>query len=83
MCLFKNKSLENVFNVARIVESKNMASRRVSTNNYRENHAPSPNLTQSMKLTPQKMDEIIANGLCFNWDGKYGKGHKCCESKLF
>jgi hypothetical protein len=46
------KSMEHVFNVARKVESKNMATRRVATNNYREHCVPSPNLTQPTGLTP-------------------------------
>jgi hypothetical protein len=72
-----------LFSVERKVEGKNMATRRVATNNYRENHAPSSNLTQPMRLTPQKMDEIREKGLCFNCDKKYSKGHKCGEKKLF
>jgi hypothetical protein len=75
--------LENSFSVARKFESKNMATRRVATNNYREHHVPSPNLTQPTRLTPQQMDEIREKGLCFNCDKKYSKGHKCGENKLF
>jgi hypothetical protein len=60
-----------------------MATGRVATNNYRENHVPSPNLTQPTRLTPYKMNEIISNGLCFNCDNKYIKGHKCNEKKIF
>jgi hypothetical protein len=56
--LFEPKFMEHVFSVERKVESENMASRRVTTNNYRENHAPSPNLTQPTRLTPQQLDEI-------------------------
>jgi hypothetical protein len=67
----------------RKVESKNMTTRRVATNNYREHHVPTPNLTQPTKLTPQQMDERRAKGLCFNCDSKYNKGHKCSEKKLF
>jgi hypothetical protein len=67
----------------RKVESKNMATRRVVTNNYREHHAPSPYLTQPTRLTPQQMDERREKGLCFNCDRKYSKGHKCSEKKVF
>jgi hypothetical protein len=81
--LFEPKSLEHAFSMERKVESKNMATRRVVTNNYRENHAPSPNLTQPTRLTPQQMDERREKGLCFNCDNKYSKGHKCGEKKLF
>jgi hypothetical protein len=55
--LFESKSLEKYFSMARKVENKNMATRRVATNNYRENHVPSPNLTQQTRMTPQQMDE--------------------------
>ena len=34
-------------------------------------------------LTPQQLDERRAKGLCFNYDIKYSKGHKCNEKKLF
>jgi hypothetical protein len=81
--LFKPKSLEHAFSVARKVESKNMATRRMATNNYREHHAPSPNLTQPTRLTPPQMDERREKVSCFNCDSKYSKGHKCSENKLF
>ena len=29
------------------------------------------------------MDERREKGLCFNFDNKYGKGHKCSEKKVF
>ena len=29
------------------------------------------------------MEERKADGLCFNYDSKYSKGHKCGERKLF
>jgi hypothetical protein len=79
---FEPKSLEKSFSMARKVENKSMATIRVATNNYREHHVPSPNLTQSTKLTPQQMDERRAKGLCFNCDNKYSKGHTCGEKKL-
>jgi hypothetical protein len=81
--LFKPKSIEKYFSMERKVENKNMATRRVATNNYREHHVPSPNLTQPKRLTPWQMDERREKGLCFNCDNKYSKGHKCGENKLF
>jgi hypothetical protein len=83
VCLFKPKSLEKSFSMARKIENKNMATGRVSTNNYRENHVLSHNFTQPIRLKPQQMDERITKVLCFNCDGKYSKGHKCGENKLF
>ena len=34
-------------------------------------------------MTPQKLEEKRAKGLCYNCDRKYTKGHKCAENKLF
>ena len=34
-------------------------------------------------MTPQKLEEKIAKGLCYSCDRKYTKGHKCAENKLF
>jgi hypothetical protein len=43
-----------------------------------------PPLTpQPTRLTPQQVDERREKGLCFNFDSKYSKGHKCGENKLF
>jgi hypothetical protein len=64
-------------------ETKNMATRTFISNNYRENHAPSPNLTQPTRLRPQQMDEIRKKGPYFNCDRKYSKGNECGEKKLF
>ena len=82
--LFEQTSLENDFMVARKVESKNMAmaTRRTTSNTYRENNVPS-NPPQPTRMTLQQMDERRAKGLCFNCDNKYSKGHKCGEKKLF
>jgi hypothetical protein len=64
--LFKPKSMEHACIVSREVESKNMATRRVATNNYREHHVPSPNLTRPTRLKPQQMDETRVKGVSFN-----------------
>jgi len=34
-------------------------------------------------LTPQKLEEERAKGLCYSCDSKYTKAHKCVEKKLF
>jgi hypothetical protein len=83
--LWEPKSLENAFRVARNVESKNMAmaTRRTNPNNYRENNYPSSKTPQPTRLTPQQLEERKEKGLCFNYDSKYSKGHKCGEKKLF
>ena len=79
------KSLENAFRVARNVESKNMAmdTRRTNHNIYIKNNAPSSKTPQPKRLTTQQLEEIKSNGLCFNCDSKYSKGHKCGEKELF
>ena len=60
-----------------------MATRRTYPNIYRENNAPSPKTPQPTRLTPQQLEERKSKGLCFNYDSKYSKGHKCGEKKLF
>jgi hypothetical protein len=55
----------------------------VVSKNYKEHNAPSSNLTQSTRLTPQQMDEIRTKVLCFNCDRKYSEGNKCGENKVF
>jgi hypothetical protein len=83
--LWEPKSLENAFRVARNVESKNMAmaTRRTTPNIYRENNVPSSKKPQPTRLTPQQLKERKEKGLCFNFDRKYIKGHKCGDKKLF
>ena len=34
-------------------------------------------------MTPQKLEEKRAKGLCYSCDRKYTKGHKCAKKKLF
>jgi hypothetical protein len=62
------------------VENKNMAIRRVATDNYREHHVPYPKPT---RLIAQQMNERRTKGLCINCDSKYSKGYKYGENKLF
>jgi hypothetical protein len=57
VCLLDPKSIENDFSVKRKVGSKYMATRRVSTNAYREGNIPTHNLTQTTRLTPQQLDK--------------------------
>jgi hypothetical protein len=58
--LWEPKSLENVFRVARNVESKNLdiTTRRTTPNIYRENNVPSYKPPQHTRLTPQQLEEI-------------------------
>jgi hypothetical protein len=70
--LWEPKSLKNVFKVMTNVESKNlaMATRRTTPNIDRENNVPSSKPPQPTRLTPQKLKERKAKGLCFNCDNK-------------
>ena len=56
--LLEPRFLEHAFKVARKVESRNMATRRTTTDIYQENNVPSLNPTQPTSLTPQQMYEI-------------------------
>ena len=60
-----------------------MATRRTTSNTYREDNVSSSKPPQRTRLTPQQLDEIREKGLCFNCDTNYSKGHKCGEKKLF
>ena len=73
------------FVVERKVESKNlvMSTRKTTLNTYKKSNVPSTNTPQPTRLTPQKLEERRAKGLCFNCDNKYSKGHKSGEKKLF
>ena len=85
LCILEPTSLEKAFKLEMMVESKNMsmATKRFPSNTYKENNVPSSNLPKPTRLMPQQIDKRNANGICFNCDRKYSKGHKCGEKKLF
>ena len=60
-----------------------MATRRTTSNTYKENNVPSSSPPQPTRLKPQQMDDRREKWLCFNCDRKYSKGRKCGENKLF
>ena len=60
-----------------------MATRKPTTQFYKEGSVAMPRFPQPTRLTPQKLEEKIAKGLCYSCDRKYTKGHKCAEKKLF
>ena len=60
-----------------------MATRRTTSNTSRENNVPSYNPPKPIRLTPQQLEERREEGLCFNYDNKYSKGHQCGEKNLF
>lgn len=80
VCLFEANFSEHSLSLERKVESKNMATSNLVTNNYRENQVPSP---KPVRLTPQQMDVGREKGLCFNYDNNYSKEPKYSEKKLF
>jgi hypothetical protein len=44
---------------------------------------PHPTPLNIQKLTQEEMDEFQLKGLCYNYDDKYFRGHKCKEHKFF
>eukprot|EP00253_Pinus_taeda_P018449 PITA_18449 len=81
--LWEPDSLEKAFKLERKMESKIMATRKHTTHNYKDRSFVAPSLPQPIRLTPKKLDEKRAKGLCYSCDSKYTKGHKCAEKKLF
>eukprot|EP00253_Pinus_taeda_P034749 PITA_34749 len=81
--LWEADSLEKAFRLARKMESKIMATRKHTSHNYKDGSVVTPSLQKPIRLTPQKLEEKRAKGLCYNCDSKYTKGHKCVEKKLF
>lgn len=81
--LWEPDSLEKAFRLARKMESKVMETRKHTTHNYKDGSVVAPSLPQPIRLTPQKLEEKRAKGLCYNCDRKYTKVHKCAKKKLF
>ena len=81
--IWEPDSLEKAFKLARKNESKIMATRKATTHFYKERIVATRRFQQPTRLTPQKLEEKRAKGLCYSCDRKYTKGHKCAEKKLF
>jgi len=81
--LWEPYSLDKAFMLAIKIESKIMATREPTTHNYKDGSIAAPSLPQPTSLTPQQLEEKRAKGLCYSYDNKYTKGHKCAEKKLF
>ena len=60
-----------------------MATRKPSTHNYKDGSVATPILPQPTRLTPKQLEEKREKGICYSYDRKYTKGHKCVEKKLF
>ena len=60
-----------------------MATRKPTPHIYKDGSVTTPRLPQPTRLTPQKLEEKRAKGLCYSCDRKYTKFHKCAEKKLF
>ena len=76
-------SLEKTFRLEGKIECKIMATRKPTTHFYKDGSVATPRFPQPTRLTPQKLEEKRAKGLCYSFDKKYTKGHKCAETKLF
>ena len=60
-----------------------MATTKPTTHFYKEGSVATPIFPQPTRLTPQKLKEKRAKGLCYSCDRKYTKDHKCAKKKLF
>ena len=80
--LWELESLEKAFKFASKIERKIMATRKPTTHNYKYGSVATLILPQPTRLTPQQLEEKRAKGLCYNYDNKYTKGHKCVDKKL-
>ena len=76
-------SLEEAFELERKIEREIMKTRNPTTHDYNYGSVSSPSLPQPTRLTPQQLEEKREKGLCYNYDRKCTKGHKCPEKKLF
>ena len=76
-------SLEKAFMLARKFECKIMATRKPTTQFYKEGSVATSRFPQPTRLTPQQLEEKRAKWIFYSCDSKYTKGHKCAEKKLF
>jgi len=58
--LWEPNSLEKAFRLARRMESKIIATRKHTTHNYKDGSVVAPSLPQPIRLTPQQLEEKIA-----------------------
>ena len=63
-------SLEKAFRLARKIECKIMATRKPTTQIYKDGSVATPRLPQPTRLTPQQMEEKREKGLCYSCDRK-------------
>jgi len=61
--LWESDSSEQAFRLARKMESKIMATRKHTTQNYKDESVVAPSLPQPIRLTPQKLEEKRAKGI--------------------
>ena len=71
--LWEPDSLEKAFRLARKIERKIMETRNPTTHDYNYGSVFSPSLPQPTRFT----------WLCYDFDSKYTKGHKCAKKRLF
>eukprot|EP00253_Pinus_taeda_P009546 PITA_09546 len=81
--LWEANSLEKAFKLARKMESKFMATKKPTTDNYKDGSVAATRLPQPTRFTPQQLEEKRAKEIFYSYDSKYTKSHKCAEKKLF
>ncbi|GAV90471.1 hypothetical protein CFOL_v3_33880 [Cephalotus follicularis] len=81
----KPTSLSVTIGLARLYETRNIASKSSNHIQARKDSNNSSSPTQSTlpikRLSPAELAERGAKGLCFNCNQKFGSGHRC--KKLF
>jgi hypothetical protein len=80
--LRKPQSIMEVMKNDRHIDGKNKDTHKYSVGGRDRFGGHKKTISQPTRLKPQQMDERRAKGLCFNYDRKYSKGHKCGEKKL-
>ena len=59
-------SLEKVFQLARKIECKIMATSKPTTHIYKDGSVPTPRIPQRTRLTPQQLEEKREKGICYS-----------------
>ena len=87
--MLKPQTMMEAISLSRLAESK-LAQRRPSK--FTQNRTSFPSRFQNpvdnkpaapKHLTIEEMDARHAQGLCYNYDEKFFKGHKCAHKRLF
>ena len=68
--IWEPDSFEKAFRLARKIEFKIMATRKSTTQNYKDGSVATPSLPQPTRLTPQQLEEKIEKGIFYSCDRK-------------